>query len=495
VERSLSLAARRRGAARFARVWARAIVGASYPATGLLAVEERLLGLTERLVDALLDGPLGDEPFSAEPFSAGPFGAEPFRAEPALAGEPAAVGAAVAEYTYGAADALAATIRLCGARLLAELGLDADDELTGRVAALQGALAHGYTRALRERILAGQDSIHRAAHQATDARFQLIFNGAAIGIVLADAAGRIVDANDAFLRMLGVAPHRAHGRALHEFAHPEDAADLRDAHAAQRRAGPAHLRTELRFAGPAGATVRAELTTSCLRQADRRGEVQLSMIVDVTERHQLQSQLRRQARHDPLTGLPNRMVLVERVTELMAAAPDRRLGLCFIDLDGFKAVNDSLGHDAGDRLLVAVAGRLTAALPAGQLLVRMGGDEFVILLADTAGIDDVTSTARAVLAALAEPVRVGDQALSIGASMGLVERPVADGDFADLLRAADITLYQAKDAGRGRWAVFDAERHARQVTRHAGGRPAESSAASALPVPRAFGAPTSDFVL
>ncbi|MCM3924950.1 sensor domain-containing diguanylate cyclase [Frankia sp. AiPs1] len=481
--------------ARFAQVWARAIVGASYPATGLLAVEERLLGLTERLVDALLDGPPGDQPFDAKPFGGKPFGAEPFGAQAcdakpsgakpsgakpsggeasgsqpsggeALGGEPAAVGAAVADYTYGAADALAATIRLCGARLLAELGLAADDELTDRVAALQGALAHGYTRALRERILAGQDSIHRAAHQATDARFQLIFDGAAIGIVLADAAGRIVDANGAFRRMLGVAPHRVHGRALHEFAHPEDAADLRDAHAAQRLAGPANLRTELRLVGPAGATVRAELTTSCLRQVDGRGEVQLSMIVDVTERHQLQSQLRWQARHDPLTGLPNRTVLVERVTELMAAEPDRRLGLCFIDLDGFKAVNDSLGHDAGDRLLVAVASRFTAALPVGQLLVRMGGDEFVILLADTAGIDDVTATARAVLAALAEPVRVGDQALSIGASMGLVERPAADGDLADLLRAADITLYQAKDAGRGRWAVFDAERNARQVTRH-----------------------------
>ncbi|EIV93645.1 bifunctional diguanylate cyclase/phosphodiesterase [Frankia sp. QA3] len=441
MERSLSPAARRRGVARFAQVWARAIVGASYPATGLVDVEERLLGLTERLVDAL-------------------FG-EPFAAEPA-----AAVGAVVAEHTFAAADALAATIRVCGARLLAELRLDADDELAGRVAALQGALAHGYTRALRERILAGQDSIHRAAHLATDARFRTIFNGAAIGIVLADAAGRIVDANDAFLRMLGVAPHRVHGRALHEFAHPEDAAGLRDAHAAQRLTGPAHLRTELRFAGPAGATVRAELTTSCLRRADGRGEVQLSMIVDVTERHRLQSELRRQARHDPLTGLPNRTVLAERVTELMSAEPDRRLGLCFIDLDGFKAVNDSLGHDVGDRLLVAVAGRLTGALAAGQLLVRMGGDEFVILLADTAGIDDVTATATAVLAALAEPVRVGDQALSIGASMGLVERPATDGDLADLLRAADITLYQAKDAGRGRWEVFDAERNARQVTRH-----------------------------
>ncbi|WP_261567148.1 putative bifunctional diguanylate cyclase/phosphodiesterase [Frankia gtarii] len=441
MEKFLSPAARRRGVACFAQVWAGAIVGASYPATDLVDVEERLLGLTERLVDALFS--------------------EPFAEESA-----AAVGAAVAEHTFAAADALAATIRVCGARLLAELRLDADDELTGRVAALQGALAQGYTRALRERILAGQDSIHRAAHQATDARFQMIFGGAAIGIVFADASGRIFDANDAFLRMLGLAPHRVHGRALHEFAHPEDAAGLRDAHNAQRVAGPMHLRTELRLAGRGGVTVRAELTTSCLRRADGHGEVQLSMILDVTERHRLQGQLHRQARQDPLTGLPNRTVLVERVTELMAAEPDRRLGLCFIDLDGFKAVNDSLGHDVGDRVLIAVAGRLTGALDAGQLLVRMGGDEFVILLADTTGIDDVTATARAVLAALAEPVRVGGQALSIGASMGLVERPVADGDLADLLRAADITLYQAKDAGRGRWAVFDAERNARQVTRH-----------------------------
>jgi diguanylate cyclase (GGDEF)-like protein/PAS domain S-box-containing protein len=404
-------------------------------------LEGPLLDLAGRLVDSLLG-----EPFAAQQASE--------------------VAVAVAGHTYGAADALAATIEVFGARLLAELGLEPDEELVGRIAALQGAFARGYTRTARERILAEQDAIYRAAQRAADDRLRIIFSGSAVGIVVADAAGRIQDTNDTFPRMLGLAPGRVLGRGLADFAHPEDAAGLRDDLAGQRQGGPQRLRTELRLAGPAGGAVRAELTTSCQRGDDGRCEFQLSMVMDVTDRHQLQEQLRRQARHDPLTGLPNRTALVERVAELTAAGSDRRLGVCFIDLDGFKAVNDSLGHDVGDQLLVAVAGRLRSTLLPGQLLVRMGGDEFVILLADTTGTDDVTAAAGRVLAALAEPVRVGDHALPVGASLGLVERPASKGDFADLLRAADITLYQAKEAGRGRWAVFDAERNARQVTRH-----------------------------
>ncbi|ETA01398.1 EAL domain-containing protein [Frankia sp. B2] len=439
--RSLPQTARQQGVARFAQAWAREILGASYPAIGLIDVEQRLRALSDRLVDALL--------------------AEPFTADPA-----AAVGAAVVEYTFGAADALAGTIEICGTRLLTDLRLGTADGYGARLAALQGGLAQGYAHALRERILAGQDSIHRAALHASDARFRMIFTGSAIGILINDGGGRIIDANDAFLRMLGVGPGQVQGRSIDEFAHPEDARELREAYAAQRTAGPEHIRMEWRFTGIGGSVVWAELTTSCLRDDDGRCRAQLSMIVDVTDRHLLQNQLRRQARHDPLTGLPNRTVLIERVHELMATGPERRIGLCFIDLDGFKMVNDSLGHDVGDRLLVAVTDRLRRVLSPEQLLVRMGGDEFVILVADTAGTADAVAVAETVLAALASPLRVGDHALSIGASIGIVERPVAGGDYADLLRAADITLYRAKAEGKGRWALFEAERGARQVTRH-----------------------------
>ncbi|MCM3882606.1 sensor domain-containing diguanylate cyclase [Frankia sp. R82] len=439
-------AARAQGIDGFARAWARAIVGASFPDSPQPDVERRLHGLSERLVDVLLR-----EPFVAQ--------------------EAAPVAVALLEHTYGACDALAATVEVCGAQLLTALALEPNPELTGRIAALQGAFVRGYTQALRERILADQGRIHRAAHQATAERVRLIFSAPTVGIVLADEYGRIQDANEAFARMVGVSPARMIGRSLPDFAHPDDAAHLGLELAAQRRGGSARgpraeprLRSELRLRGPSGAVVYAELSTSC-QHSGGRCDVQLTLVTDVTERHQLQEVLRHQARHDALTGLPNRIALGERVGDLTATGRPRRIGLCFVDLDRFKAVNDGHGHDVGDRLLIAVAERLRATLADGQLLVRMGGDEFVLLLADTNGIEDVTAVAARVLAALAEPIRIGRHLFTVGASVGLVEREVLGGDFDELMRAADRSLYRAKNAGRGRWVVFDADHDDEQASR------------------------------
>ncbi|MCK9921898.1 EAL domain-containing protein [Frankia sp. AgPm24] len=439
-------AVRAQGVDGFARAWARAIAGASFPDAPRVDVERWLHGLSERLVDIVLR-------------------------EPFVARDAADIAAALLEHTYGASDVLAATIEVCGTHLRTALESAPGPELTDRIAALQGAFARGYTHALRERILADQDLIHRAARRATTERVQLIFSAPTVGIVVADESGRIQDSNDAFARMVGVSRARVIGRSLPDFAHPDDAARLAAALADQRR-GPAtrphgetRLRSETRLGGPDGGVVRAELSTSC-QFSGGRCEVQLTLVTDVTDRHQFQESLRYQARHDALTGLPNRIALGERVDELTARGQSRRIGLCFVDLDRFKAVNDDLGHEVGDRLLVAVSARLRATLTDGQMLVRMGGDEFVLLLADTTGIEDVTAVAARVLAALAEPILLGSHVLTVGASLGLVESEVLEGDFDDLMQAADRSLYRAKDAGRGRWVVFDADHDSGQANRH-----------------------------
>ncbi|MFL6077028.1 MAG: putative bifunctional diguanylate cyclase/phosphodiesterase [Mycobacteriales bacterium] len=181
-----------------------------------------------------------------------------------------------------------------------------------------------------------------------------------------------------------------------------------------------------------------------------------------------EAQFRHQALHDPLTGLPNRVMFTERLAALFGEPQAQsRVGVCLVDLDEFKIVNDSLGHAVGDQLLTALADRLRRRLEnTGALLARMGGDEFAILLGGSSSDEDATKIADMVLEAVAEPVRLDAHELTVSASIGVVELPVAGTDPGDLMRAADITLHWAKADGRGRWCGFDAKRNARQVARY-----------------------------
>ncbi|SCG46658.1 diguanylate cyclase/phosphodiesterase [Micromonospora humi] len=181
-----------------------------------------------------------------------------------------------------------------------------------------------------------------------------------------------------------------------------------------------------------------------------------------------EARFRHQATHDPLTDLPNRTLFTERLTAAITT-PGRgadRVGVCFLDLDRFKVVNDSLGHQVGDSLLVAVAQRLRRAL-GEHLVARLGGDEFVILVERTAGTDDAVKVAEAALDAVREPALVDGHELTVSASIGIVERPVSGTSPMELMRAADSTLHWAKAAGGARWSLFDPDRNRRELARYA----------------------------
>jgi diguanylate cyclase (GGDEF)-like protein len=181
-----------------------------------------------------------------------------------------------------------------------------------------------------------------------------------------------------------------------------------------------------------------------------------------------EARYRQLAMHDRLTGLPNRAQLESRLAAAFAdPAPEARVGVCLLGLDRFKAVNDTVGHAVGDRLLVKVAARLDQALSrSGHLLARWGGDEFCVLVTNSAGVDQIIAVADRVLTALATPVHVHGCWLPVSASVGIVEREVAEIDPGELLQAADITLDSAKADGGGRWALFDAQHYAAQVIRY-----------------------------
>ncbi|MEV0730037.1 bifunctional diguanylate cyclase/phosphodiesterase [Polymorphospora sp. NPDC050346] len=180
-----------------------------------------------------------------------------------------------------------------------------------------------------------------------------------------------------------------------------------------------------------------------------------------------EARFRHQATHDPLTGLPNRTLFTQCLDAVFAGPHlDRRLGVCFLDLDGFKVVNDALGHQIGDRLLVSVADRLSRSV-GRHLVARLGGDEFVILVEDSTCVEDVVRVADAALAAIAGPAIVDGHELTVSASAGIVERPVGGTTAGDVMRAADVTLHWAKAAGKGRWSLFDPVRNELEMTRYA----------------------------
>ncbi|MCW2571168.1 MAG: putative Diguanylate cyclase/phosphodiesterase [Frankiales bacterium] len=180
--------------------------------------------------------------------------------------------------------------------------------------------------------------------------------------------------------------------------------------------------------------------------------------VDVTDMHRVQDELSHQAMHDALTGLPNRLLLTDRLEQALADAARRKrqLGVAFLDLDHFKRINDSLGHAAGDALLLQVAGRLTHLMRVGDTLSRYSGDEFVVVWRDLAAVDDAKVLGTRLTDALSKPFDLGSTSVNLSASVGVV---VGDGTGTtdELLMAADAAMYDAKRQGCGRLRVFSHE--------------------------------------
>jgi diguanylate cyclase (GGDEF)-like protein/PAS domain S-box-containing protein len=385
------------------------------------------------------------------------------------------VGESLVDADLVAPAVLPATVGVLGLRL-APVARSAGARCPDAAAAeVQAALTDGYLTRLRARILDEQEMVRRAEVQArrqteralrsSEARFRTIFANAGIGIGIADMSGRIIDANTAFASMLGYTVEEFCRLRVTDFVYPDDADGMWDLYREIIDGARDSARVEKRYRHRDGYIVWTDLTASLIRDPGGAPLYTVAMAEDITTRRELQERLRRQALHDPLTLLPNRTLFQDRLNALFAR-PGSRVGVCYLDLDRFKAVNDRLGHDVGDRLLLRVAERLDKCVSTrGHLVARMGGDEFVILVEDPPE-DELALLAETVLGELAEPVDVDEHRLVVSASIGVVECHVADTTPADVLKAADVTLYWAKAEGRNRWSRFDAERNARDMTRY-----------------------------
>ncbi len=305
--------------------------------------------------------------------------------------------------------------------------------------------------------------------------YRAAFNAAHLAMAVVDRSGHVVAANAALAGLLGSEPH-----ALVE----QRAADLVDLGAEARtwqayqevlRGRQARLRCTRRLKHPDGHSLWTEVT---LGPVPGTRDVLLS-VADISDRRDLQARLRHLQMHDPVTRLPNRALFFERLSAALEASSYEqggtgRIGLCYLDLDGFKAVNDTLGHRVGDRLLTAVAARLTQCADqsgygrtGGHLVARLGGDEFALLVEDSTGTEQLADLARSVLDAVQEPFDLAGQRLSVSASIGVVERAAEGTSATGLMQAADTTLYWAKADGKARWTLFDPERNAHRMTRQA----------------------------
>ncbi|MFN6955686.1 MAG: putative bifunctional diguanylate cyclase/phosphodiesterase [Acetobacteraceae bacterium] len=305
---------------------------------------------------------------------------------------------------------------------------------------------------LRREASRARASLRRAEAAAAEAReadrlLRALVDAMPAMVTACDSEGRVVLINAAEERFWGIAEGSAEGRLLSELPLPPDIA-AQMARAAEARAPVPALEAEA--TDPAGRR-RALLHLAAPVPDDGPGRARVVHVaLDITERREADARLRHMAEHDALTGLPNRVLFAARLEQAMAE------GACAVhcfDLDRFKEVNDTLGHAFGDRLLLAVAGRVGRTLGPRDLLARLGGDEFAVIQPGAGGAE-AARLARRIVAALAEPFRIGGITVRTQGSVGFVLTPAQAATPERALQHADIAMYAAKGEGGSRVAAF-----------------------------------------
>ncbi|GAA3361054.1 putative bifunctional diguanylate cyclase/phosphodiesterase [Saccharopolyspora gregorii] len=426
------------------RRWTREIIRTSYVPMARADIEDFLL---ERL-DALLDA-AGEADRLLE--------------------AAAELGARLVRIHFTGPAALDRTLRVLGSGLpelrSARFG-------RGDLVPVLSAVAAAYAGQLREQTLDEQEVIKRAVLQARDAAeealraseasFRAVFTSSALGIAIVTLDGIIEEVNSPMEGIFEPVCQDLVGRSVFDLADPDWVDDLVENVESLSVGEVDRFQSETRLSGADGAHIWTQVSASLVRDSHGTPDYQVLLYEDITHRHMLQEQFRRQATHDPLTGLANRTLLKTTLdAALEPAYPGRRVGLCYFDLDGFKAINDSLGHPVGDELLRAMAQRLNAlATLESGLAARMGGDEFVVLVPDSQGAARLVEIVEHMLSEVTRPVSVCGHLLTASASVGVVETAVAATGPDELLQDADITLYRAKNEGRAQWALFDPEHNA-----------------------------------
>lgn len=297
-----------------------------------------------------------------------------------------------------------------------------------------------------------------------DLKLQLaakVFTHAREGIMIADAAGTIIEVNDTFTRITGYSREEVLGQNPRILQSGRQGADF---YAVMWKAllEKGHWYGEIWNRHKSGKVFAEMITISAVHDAAGNAQHYVALFTDITQMKEHQQELEHIAHYDALTGLPNRVLLTDRLQQAMLQNERRNqsLALVYLDLDGFKAVNDSYDHQVGDELLIAISKRMKDALREGDTLARIGGDEFVAILVDLEQLTDCEQVLARLLQAASSPIRLHNTELRLSASIGVTLHPQDNVDADQLIRHADQAMYIAKQEGKNRYHLFDVEHDA-----------------------------------
>lgn len=299
-------------------------------------------------------------------------------------------------------------------------------------------------------------SVKRAgrALRESEERYRRMVDAAGEGVWLLDNQARTIYVNPCMAAMLGYTVAEMLDRPLFHFLDPQSRVEA-ERNFKRHRLG-IQEQYDLSFRRKDGADIWTIFSANVL--VDEKGQFigTLGMVTDITDRKGQERRMLRLAQYDPLTGLPNRGLLVDRLRQALAFARrhQHQVAVFFVDLDRFKPINDALGHAAGDAVLKEVARRLESRVRQVDTVSRYGGDEFVVVLQGLADVQEAARLAQAFVERLGQPFQVGERSCNVGASIGISVYP-ADGDSGeDLIRFADEAMYHAKQAGGERYRFY-----------------------------------------
>ncbi|KAF0164539.1 MAG: diguanylate cyclase/phosphodiesterase with PAS/PAC sensor(s) [Rhodocyclaceae bacterium] len=276
------------------------------------------------------------------------------------------------------------------------------------------------------------------------------------GVIITDAQQRIIEVNPAFTRITGYSRAETLGQTPRMLSSGRHDTDFYAAMWSEIQA-TGQWRGEIWNRHKDDKIFPEELSIVAVKDEEGTAIRYIGIFSDISQIKTQEAQLRQMAHYDPLTGLPNRMLLADRMKVALATAArsGEKLAVCYLDIDGFKPVNDTWGHATGDRLLQEVAGRMRDTVRGGDTVARLGGDEFVLLLANTTDLEQCEASLARILQSVTQPILIDGASLTITASVGITLFPDDKADADTLLRHADQAMYAAKEAGRNRFHLFD----------------------------------------